>query len=182
VGIDATAEPGKLRESQAWQTRQAGTPDILISAANEDNVRYDIENGYPPIQVFGTTGKNWQSAVMTFVPLSGVCTCCLFPPEKPADTECATAPSEGADSEEQVDAALPFLSFAAGLMTAIELAKIGMEGWPFAEDRALFQPLSDEVVVGAQMTHRGGCICENLHASVHKAMVSGSKFDGLGAS
>lgn len=40
-----------------WIGRETGTPDILISAANERSVRSHIENGFPPLQVYGTTGK-----------------------------------------------------------------------------------------------------------------------------
>ena len=44
-----------------WTRRPTGTPDLLISAANERNVRSVIEGSHPPLQMYATTGQNWQS-------------------------------------------------------------------------------------------------------------------------
>ena len=37
---------------ERWIGRRPGTPDIVISAANERSVRPHIENGFPPLQVY----------------------------------------------------------------------------------------------------------------------------------
>src|SRR5439155_18267749 len=50
-GILAHAEPTWLDGSQLWKNRQQGKPDLLVSAANERNVRYAIETGRPPAQI-----------------------------------------------------------------------------------------------------------------------------------
>ena len=42
------AEPHALDESELWRSRDQGTPDVLIAAANERNVREFIENDFPP--------------------------------------------------------------------------------------------------------------------------------------
>ena len=49
-----------------------------VSAANERNVRAVIESGFPPLQIYGTTGRNWQAAVIRHMPLEDPCSCCLF--------------------------------------------------------------------------------------------------------
>jgi hypothetical protein len=76
---DVRCDARALDESSLWRAREAGTPDILIAAANERNVRAVIETGFPPIQVYGTTGKNWQAAVIRHIPLRDPCSSCLFP-------------------------------------------------------------------------------------------------------
>ncbi len=53
---DVEVEPCALDESPTWRGRQPSRPDVLLAAANERNVRYQIESRYPPVQVYGTTG------------------------------------------------------------------------------------------------------------------------------
>src|SRR2546427_270152 len=52
---EVQTEARALHESAFWTECAAGTPDLLIAAANEVNVRYHIEAHYPPIQLYGTT-------------------------------------------------------------------------------------------------------------------------------
>jgi hypothetical protein len=118
-GIRGHSEPVWLNQSEIGKTRQQGSPDILVSAANERNVRYLIESQYPPVQVYGTTGQNWQACVFRHVAPQDPCTCCMFPPTASFQTQCATErvnKDTPSGDVEQVDAALPFLSFAAGLI------------------------------------------------------------------
>lgn len=128
-GIAHGTHPVALHESPIWTERRAGTPDILVPTANEFNVRDLIETSLPPIQLYGTTGRNWQASVMRHVPLVDPCSLCLFPPAAFAPTECATDASAEATPAGR-DPSLPFLSFAAGLMTAIELVKLATEPTP----------------------------------------------------
>ena len=86
------AHPEWLDEiARRWNERQAGTPDILISAANERGVRSMIEGVYPPVQVYGTTGRNWQATLFRHVPLVDACSRCV-PGEEgtPLPAPCAT--------------------------------------------------------------------------------------------
>jgi len=70
VGVkDIFAEPFALHESPFWQGRQPGRPDVMISAANEKNVRQFIEEGFPPLQLYATTGKHWQTALIRHMPM-----------------------------------------------------------------------------------------------------------------
>jgi hypothetical protein len=55
--LNVRCDPHALDESALWHERNAGTPDVLVAAANERNVRSIIEAGFPPIQIYGTTGK-----------------------------------------------------------------------------------------------------------------------------
>jgi molybdopterin/thiamine biosynthesis adenylyltransferase len=134
-------QPYALHESPLWLTRPPGRPDVLISAANEFNVRNFIEEGFPPLQLYATTGKHWQVALIRHIPMKDPCSLCLFPNRGPAlATQCATATIPDTSSgEPRMDAALPFLSFAAGLMTAAEITKLQHGGYPHSANRVFLQ-------------------------------------------
>lgn len=61
VGVkDVASDDVPLHESRLWLDRPPGRPDLIVSAANELNVRNFIEEGFPPLQLYATTGKNWK--------------------------------------------------------------------------------------------------------------------------
>ena len=156
-----SAEAVALHASSIWCDRPPGSPDIVVSAANEFNVRYHIEMGYPPIQVYATTGKNWQATLLRHVPGDESCSMCMFPPDPTSrPMECATDSAIVADGSEQVDAALPFLSFAAGLMTAAEILKLGTKDYVVPKDKVSLNMRSETTLVKSPQRHRKGCACE----------------------
>lgn len=177
VQIDAQA----LHESKLWFDRAPGTPDILVPSANEMNVRYHIEAQYPPIQLYGTTGRNWQTSIIRHIPSMDACSCCLFPEEPPTPPmACASTlvPSKYRDAP-QVDAALPFLSFNAGLMTVAEMLKLSLPGYPFSANRVTLLTRPAPRLVSARIPKRNDCICGNRSQLVHNRMQEGCKFDAL---
>jgi molybdopterin/thiamine biosynthesis adenylyltransferase len=168
-----------LDESDLWRKREEGRPDILVAAANERNVRSVIETGFPPIQVYGTTGKNWQVAMIRHVPMKDPCSLCLFPEMDFVATECATGEINAApcdDEKTKMDAALPFLSFAAGSMAAAEILKLGLPDYPFTSNRVVLNTQPTVKTVGAALAQREGCICEHRSEDVHSRMITGSRF------
>ncbi|RUV90113.1 hypothetical protein EOA75_22745 [Mesorhizobium sp. M1A.F.Ca.IN.022.07.1.1] len=180
---NVAVDPAALHESARWRLRESGSIDVLISAANEFNVRYHIEMGFPPIQLYATTGRNWQATLMRHVPGVEACSLCLFPPdEKFAPTACATDGAAGPQMTvdgERADAALPFLSFAAGLMTAAEVLKLTAPGYPFSVERVMLGLKGQPQLVGTPIPHRPGCLCEDRHTGVHKAAIDGSRYAGF---
>jgi hypothetical protein len=180
-----TAEPVALGESNLWYSRAAGVPDILIAAANERDVRYTIEQSAPPLQIYGTTGANWEASVIRHIPLVEACSCCLFPPteSRPIMT-CATDNTVRRPNGQSVDAALPFLSFAAGLMAASEILKAGMPGYPFSPNRtALYtHPAAPLRFLSPRIPYRVGCLCATRSSSVHRLMISGGRYARLSGS
>jgi hypothetical protein len=179
VGIEnAPVDEHALHESPLWIERSAGTPDILVSAANEMNVRYHIESRYPPVQLYGTTGRNWQSSVIRHIPLTEACSCCLFRPDLPQPAmSCATGPAiSGNGNVQQVDASLPFLSFAAGLMTAAEIMKLSVPGYPFATNRITLSTRPYPRLVPARIPRQSACICAERSKNVHRRMLQGGKY------
>ena len=163
-----------------WLGREPGTPDILISAANERSVRHHIEKGFPPLQVYGTTGRNWQSTLFRHVPLKEACSLCVPGAETvPLPVLCATAPPASTDNTGEDDVALPVLSYAAGLMTAAEIAKVALTGKAVGRNRAFLEPRTPTLVRAVTLNRKAGCDCELRDASVHQAAIQGSRFESL---
>ena len=178
VAVDANA----LHGSALWNNREAGSIDVLISAANEFNVRYHIEMGFPPIQLYATTGRNWQATLMRHTPGANACSLCMFPPDDQfAPTACAAdkpIAKTASVAEVRTDAALPFLSFGAGLMTAAEILKLSVPGYPFSAERVMLGLRDQPLLAGSPIAHRNGCLCEGRRAEVHKAAIAGSRYAG----
>jgi hypothetical protein len=80
---------------------------------------------------------------------------------------------------EQIDASLPFLSFAAGMMTAAEILKLGLPGYPFNADRVFMSTRPEISMFARDLAHREGCLCGYRDKKVHRQMNSGSRYDLL---
>lgn len=174
-----THEPVMLHESRTWTHRVSGTPDLVIAAANEHNVRHLIESLFPPVQIYGTTGRNWQASVIRHVPMVDPCSCCLFPEAAYTPTGCATDPEAAASGDHQIDAALPFLSFGAGLMAAAEILKLAVPGYAMTPNRAVLYTKPELRLVGAGVPLRQGCVCTARSRAVHEKMIAGSRYATL---
>lgn len=173
IGVsNVAAEPVALNESASWRERPPGTPDVIVSAANERNIRAVIENGFPPLQIYGTTGRTWNASVIRHAPLEDPCSCCLFPEKTHAKTLCATGTVQQATTGEQIDAALPFLSFAAGAMAAAEILKRCLPGYPFTPNRVVLNTRPAVRAISAPLSFRDGCICRLRSAAVHRQMLA----------
>jgi hypothetical protein len=90
-----------------------------------------------------------------------------------------TATVERQSGEEQVDAALPFLSFAAGAMAAAEILKLGLPGDHFAPNRVILNMRPAPRPVHAPLSIRENCVCRRRSTAVHRQMIEGTRFLGL---
>ena len=166
---------------ERWKGRQPGTPDVVISAANERNVRSTIEAGYPPLQVYATTGRNWQATLFRHIPMVEACSLCvpgIMGPSVPA--LCATGTEESKVSDEREDdLALPFLSYVAGLMTAAEITKLALGERTVTPNRIFFDPGKPNLVTSVTLVRKQECSCRWRDESTHKAVVKGSRFEPL---
>ena len=174
---DMQAESVALDESALWRERVVGIPDIVLAAANERNVRSVIENGLPPLQIYGTTGKNWQAAMIRHAPVADPCSCCVFPETAWAPAACATGEVARKDGGEQVDAALPFLSFAAGVMAAAEILKLTLPDYPFTANRVVLNTQPAVRAVQASLVRRPECLCQWRSSDAHRRMIAGSRYE-----
>ena len=164
-----------------WLARGVGTPDLLISAANERNVRSEIEAAFPPLQVYATTGRNWQATLFRHIPIYDACSLCVPGTKVPQmPTLCATGSSRPADeSAEEDDLALPFLSYAAGLMTAAEIVKLAITGGNAMPNRVFFEPRANVLVRAVALNPRKDCVCRHRDTTMHRQAITGSRFADL---
>ena len=183
VGVQNVSFENKpLDLSVRWRDRQENIPDVVIGAANERNVRYLIEQSFPPLQIYATTGRNWNITGFRHIPLVDPCSCCVFPPGTPmAATICAEGSVRDPVTHEDVDAALPFLSFGAGLFTAAEILKAQMPHYPHSPNRIFFSASLNSAphFTHAPMARRSNCVCASRSEPVHRRMIETTKYARL---
>jgi len=160
-----------------WRCRNSGTPDLLISTANDHHVRWLIESLLPPVQIHASTGMNWQVTAFRHIPLKDACSLCVFPDSGvSAPTTCATGEVGRLADEEKVDASLPFLSYAAGLMIAIDAWKLA-SGETFSQSERRYLQISGEQLLDrVPLQHRPGCTCQTRDARAHRSALAGGRF------
>jgi hypothetical protein len=170
-----------LHASPLWADRRIGEPDILVSAANEKDVRRFIEVAFPPLQIYATTGRNWQVSLIRHIPIFESCSRCLFLREMaPGQLQCSSgAITAVAEREERVDVALPFLSFAAGFMIAAEMFKLSSADYSESQQRTTVSFRPDIQIVRSSIAKRSGCSCTERRTDIHRSAIARSKFAHL---
>jgi hypothetical protein len=178
-GVSAEAYP----ESYKDFLKNGGSLDVdlVIPAANEFNVRWDLASGYSPLMIYGTTDANWGAYLGRHIPLFEECISCRFPKATPVESmACATAPLPHRKDNDP-DAALPFLSPLSAVMALAEICKLQLPGYPFHGNRA-------QLDLGGfpQRLHpytskaKEGCgACESRRAAVFRSLRSGSRWSFL---
>lgn len=177
---DIVQEPYSLPQSKTWQEYQR-PPDLILAAANENDVRYYIESLFPPLQIYATTGKNWQVNLLRHIPLKEACSCCIFPPGEPK-TEMICSTGKRSFHEEQKtepDASLPFLSFLAGLMAVAEILKLDYPNFPFCSQRISLTTRPHPRLVQSEVTSRQGCICTTRNSRTYTRVIEPTRYAAL---
>ncbi len=172
-----------LDELKEWMNRDTGTPDLVVSAANERNVQYWTEVGHPPLQIYATTGKTFQVTLLRHIPVKEACSLCLFPLGEQVNPQTCAMDEEAASlgvvlGEEPVDPALPFLSFLAGMMSASEIGKVSLQGYPFTRNRVYVALNPTFRCVHSNIRKLEDCLCQR-DTNKHSLAIEGSKFAGL---
>ncbi len=169
-GLVAKEHPCWFNEVVANGEVFAERPDILIPTANERDVRWHIQHQVPPLQVYGTTGRNWDAFLGRHIPLREDCLVCRFPRrslegEPPLACGEGSLPSTAPVPEVIATAALPFLPMAAATFAVSELAKSTLAGYPFNQNLACLDfrgSLNDMLCISE--APRAGCICHTQRA------------------
>ena len=182
-GLAAVAHPLWFDEAVAAGRIFVERPDLVIPAANERDVRREIQHQVPPLQVYGTTGRNWDAFLGRHIPLKEDCLTCRFPRVHTVG-EPALACGSGTlpavpETETPVTASLPFLPTAAAVMAVAELVKTTMPGYPRNGNFACLDflgSLPDFLVV--PHAQRPGCICGG-QADVWMPLNVATSFAGL---
>ena len=100
----------------AFADRNPTAPDVLIPVANDRGVRPAIAAYGHPAVLHATTSPNWSAELHRHLIDTDDCMACRLPEDAPR-FPCATGTlGTSTDRESQNDAALPFLSGAAGLL------------------------------------------------------------------
>ena len=121
-----------------------------------------------------------QSTLFRHIPLKDACSLCVPGAETvQLPALCATAPPASPDDADEDDVALPFLSYAAGLMTAAEIAKVALSGKAVGRNRVFFEPRTPTLVRAVTLNRKPGCVCELRDASVHQAAIQSTQFASL---
>lgn len=179
-GIRARAVCSWLDE--AIRVRELGGRfDLVVPVANERAARLVVQQQVPPLQIYGTTNRDWQAFLGRHIPLVEDCLMCRFPEKTtghPPAMVCSTGSIGRADNARppDADAALPFLSVAAASLAVAETQKAIHDGFPFQPNFACLDfrgTLSDFVV--QERGRRAGCVCAN-QSSVWERLNGASAF------
>jgi hypothetical protein len=111
------------RMTYAEWTAMNRTPDLVLALANDYGVRHDIGQRGEPIVLHATTSRSVTAELHRHIPDIDQCIGCRFPDDRPPDLSCSTVPALDPDRGSD-DAALPFLSAAAGLLLARALEQL----------------------------------------------------------
>jgi hypothetical protein len=156
-----------LRPIPAWWHESGLSPtlesyDLVLPLANEHGIRWDLQNLVPPLMVHASTGRNWNVNFGRHIPGRDDCLVDRFEGlhGKPV-LRCAEG-NIAVEGPIAIDAALPFLSFFAGLLVATDLVRLGLSHYPQTPNFAQYSFRASRFV--PQFDTRGpraGCICND---------------------
>lgn len=121
--LQVTPYPHSWNQFVAAGRRREGIFDLWLPLANEENVRWSMQNNFPPLMLQASTTRNWGVNFGRHLPGSDECLACRFPQAvDEANLTCSTGPVALPDGSD--DAALPFLSMFAGLLVVAGLLRL----------------------------------------------------------
>lgn len=104
---------------------EEGRAQLVLPLANDREVRHLVGQRGDPVVLHATTSPAWEAQFHRHIPDLDDCICCRMPPARSAPRfKCSTAQAATTPDGESVDAALPFLSAAAGLMLVRGLMRL----------------------------------------------------------
>ena len=144
------ANPTLLRKHDAW-----------LALANEHGVRRSMQSNYPPVTLQASTGRNWGIQFGRHIPFVDDCQLDRFP-EEPAGPLICAAGSVKLASGKQIDAALPFSSYTAGLFVTAAIAKMAVGKLPHGPNMALlsFEPAFNLMTMNRRAAET--CACQKM--------------------
>ncbi|HEX2879781.1 MAG TPA: hypothetical protein VHO25_09590 [Polyangiaceae bacterium] len=185
--VDVFAAAGTAAPFFGWYDQWVAAndrarPDLILPLANERGVREAIAHRHEPVVLHATTSRSWQAQFHRHI--SGVddCIACrVRGVATPTRFGCSSAPV-GTSSEVSNDAALPFLSGAAGLFLLCALLRL--------QDGSLYDDAVNQWSLDFLSTHRAtqrsrrACLDDCIAAlpdTVRQNMTSKSRWANLRA-
>ncbi|MCX2933363.1 hypothetical protein ORI20_24115 [Mycobacterium sp. CVI_P3] len=108
-----------------WIATDPERPDLLLPLANERGVRAHAAALGEPILLHATTSASWTAELHRHVPSVDDCPTCRLPERAKPQFACSTGPASPDPGSS--DAALPFLSAAAGLMLIVAMQQLTID-------------------------------------------------------
>ncbi len=106
-----------------WQSHHDARHDLILPLANHRDVRTMVAQRGEPLLLHATTSPNWTAELHRHRPDRDDCPSCRIPDTTTPEMGCSTGPA-APEEPDSPDAALPFLSAAAGLLLAAALAAL----------------------------------------------------------
>lgn len=152
--------------------------DVWIAVANEKNVRAAMQNAFPPLMIHASTGRNWLVNFGRHIPFRDDCLLDRFPSSaNEAQMKCSMV--QVALPEGTVDAALPFLSFLAGVLIAADLVRLNLPGYPQTPNHCFFGFSDKFVANGWDRSAYENCICRKQSFDIWSNLNRMTKFAAL---
>lgn len=171
--------PGWWSEFIEERGREKNGFDLWLPLANEFDVRWSMQNNFPPLMVHASTTRNWGVNHGRHIPGRDDCLADRFPgTAEPSALQC----SEGEIRLPtiSVDAALPFLSAFAGVLIAAELARLSLPDYPQAQNFSLFDFFGNmQHVQTWDRTARAGCLCRSQRRELSEVLNGQTKYFNL---
>ena len=172
----------KVTPQDAWwhcTDQNLGAYDIVLPVANEYGVRQALQSALPPLMTHASTGNNWNVTFGRHIPGRDDCFAERFAGvDKAPKPGCSSGrlPQSEPDSP---DASLPFLSFWAGFLMAVDLVRLGMPGYPQVPNHALYSfrrgTFSPQLFA---KTARSNCEC-NRQGTIFSKLRASTRFRAL---
>jgi hypothetical protein len=167
-----------------WVKHLTTRLDLLIPAGGERGIRNSLGLLGLPLLIQGATSPDWQVQLHRHG-VQDSCPACRFPAEPTTEFACATGPlpigsvTDG-NGDESPDAALPFLSAAAGLLVVAALAQLesGYLAQSVNQHGLLFGPKAQLDWWNTITSCRSGCT-RRLPPSLRRDLNTGRRWASL---
>jgi len=141
--------------------------DVWLPLANDFDVRRSMQHNVPPLLIHASTTANWGVNHARHIPGRDDCLVDRFPTVVTAD-QLACGVGKISAAEVTVDAALPFISFFAGMLVAADLVRAQLPDYPQTPNFALIDWYGNlEGIQSWDRKPRPGCVCGD-QAALHE--------------
>jgi hypothetical protein len=152
--------------------------DVILALANERGARAALAARQQTVLMHATTSRSWQAQLHRHVAGHDDCIVCRLPPDAPA-LACSTQEVRMEDAR-RTDAAVPPLSAMAGLLLAVELARLQLGNLLDSRHNYTAVELSNSRPVTQRFVRRCTAGCATRHElSVRQAIDASSRWRDL---
>jgi hypothetical protein len=155
-----------------WVTTPRPRPDLVLPLANEYGVRAAVAARGEPILLHATTSPNWTAELHRHRPGIDDCPACRIKDTARPTFDCSTGAANPGPENVVGDAALPFLSAAAGLMLLIAVTQLRLDEDLVTGQRNHWRLCFESMVVVQRSVRGANCphtLPPPVRASVHAA-------------